>query len=404
MWSSFLGLLLFLVSGLTTDGMNIVIPTLAEKNGWDANVMLNFNGVAGWIGVAGCVVLGALTTKIGAKKVILLGLLLCAVSYFTMSLVGNIGMFFVLLSIMHVFANGMSFVAGSALIASWFPIKKGLVMGWSTMGNNMATAVFIPLFMLNLRGGVAMPFAFYAVIMVVLLIIGAIFIRNTPEEYGKAPDNEPMEIEQVQKMQEEMRNHKSSWTIGKLLKDKDVWLMGIAYGLIFMVTVGLVMQFIPRTVSMGYSETEAVTVFSIAAIIGIVASYFWGVIDQLVSTKTASKLLALWFAVAIIFSLLPGRPAFYIFVFFLGCGLGGNTNFAPSMCTNIFGRFDFTKAWTIVYPLESIFRASASIVLGVSLQLSNNSYFVPYIVFLCAAILAFILFFFLNDKRKEGVS
>jgi len=400
----YFGITLYLNSSFTADGMNVIVPTMAQKNGWDPNLMLSFNGIAGWVSIAGAFLLTALVTRFGAKPVVLVSVAVTMLSVLALAFGTGMTTWIIAIILINSFCNGMSFVGFGALIASWFPVKKGLAMGWATMGNNLASAIFIPIFMFLLSVGNAQtPFIFWAAFMFVLLIIGAVFIKNTPEEVGLAPDNEPLAIEQIKKQMEEYKNHVSEWTIGRLLKDKEIWLMGCGYGLLFMATVGMVMQFVPRVVSLGFEQNAAVAMLSVAAVIGIVASYLWGVIDQKFSTKTASKILALWFAAAFLFNMLPGRFTLYISVFFLGCALGGNTNFSTSMTTTIFGKYDFSRAWSVVFPITCFFRAAAAVVLGVALSLSNNNFVVPYIIFMIGSLIAFVLFSFINDTCKGRV-
>ena len=82
------------------------------------------------------------------------------------------------------------YIAGGTLVAQWFPKKKGVVMGYTTMGHNLASAFYVPLitFLVGRFGvgqGVMVP-AFAAII---LGILGFLFIRNTPQERGLNPDN-----------------------------------------------------------------------------------------------------------------------------------------------------------------------------------------------------------------------
>ncbi len=397
----FFGVMLFFNSSFTADGMNVMVPMLAEKNGWDPNLMMTYNGVAGWISVATAFVLSALVTRFGAKRIILVSLALAALAFVGLAFFTSIAYWVFAVIFMNTFCNGMSFCGGSALIAKWFPVKKGLAMGWSTMGNNLASAIFIPVFTLFLAGGIRLPFIGYFIIMVIMFILGIAFIKNTPEEIGLSPDNDPSEFDELMKSEEAMRAYKSPWTPGKLLKDREVWLMGLGYGLLFMATVGMVMQFVPRVMGLGFEQNMAVTFLSVAAVIGIVASYIWGVIDQKWGTKIASMLLAAWFVLAILFNILPGNWTLYISIFMLGCALGGNTNFSTSMCASLFGRYNFSRAFNVVFPITCVFRAAASVVLGVVLGLTNNNFVAPYIVFMIGAAIALVLFAMIRMQPKE---
>lgn len=226
--------------------------------------------------------------------------------------------------------------------------------------------------------------------MIALLILAFFIIQNKPEDFGLLPDNDPASVEAVKAMKEEMENYKSPWTIKRILKDKDVWLSGIGYALLFMATVGLVSRFIPRAVSVGFEQSAATALLSIAALIGIVASYFWGVVDTKFGTKTASILLGAWFVAGFILNICPGKPMFILSAVFLGCALGGNTNFSTSMCSSLFGRKNFQRAFNIVFPLSCTGRAAGTFLLGVILAATGNSFVAAYVVFMIGSIIAMI--------------
>ena len=397
----FFGIMLFLNSSLTADGMNIILPTLAGKIGTDPNAMLSLNGIGGWIAVVGAFVLSGLVQKIGPKKVILISLAIVAVSFLSLSFIKGMAGWAVCIILINVFANGMSFCGGSALIASWFPTKKGMAMGWATMGNNMASAVFIPIFSILLGASVNMPFYGYFIFMVIMFILGVVIVKNKPEECGLLPDNDPASVEKVKALEEEMANYKSPWTVGRILKDKDIWCAGLGYGLLFMCTVGLVSQFVARAVGVGFEQNAAVGMLSIAAVIGIVASYLWGVLDTKMGTKVASIILAIFFAIAIILNILPGHATFIIYTVMLGCALGGNTNFSTSMCASLFGRKNFQRAFNFVFPVSCIFRAGAAVILGAILGATGGNFTIAYLVFMVGALIAAVLFGCINMTPKE---
>ena len=157
----FFGCMLFLNSSFTAAGMNVIVPLLSEKMSIDSAAMLQLNGVGGWVGAIGSFGLSMLVQKLGAKKVMISSLLIVAVSFLSLAFIRGLAGWAVCTILINLFANGMSFCSRSALIASWFPMKKGMAMGWATMGNNMASAVFVPIFSILLGYGVNMPFYGY---------------------------------------------------------------------------------------------------------------------------------------------------------------------------------------------------------------------------------------------------
>jgi OFA family oxalate/formate antiporter-like MFS transporter len=119
----------------------------------------------------------------------------------------------------------------------------------------------------------------------------------------------------------------------------------IPCGLMMMCTVGVVSQLIPRIMSFGYSQSMALTVMAICAIIGAVGSYVVGWWDQKWGTKVALMLFAIVFAISLVFNVIPNTVCFYISLALIGFSLGGAANFPVSFTASLFGRRDFTKAF-----------------------------------------------------------
>ena len=237
--------------------------------------------------------------------------------------------------------------------------------------------------------------------MIIMLVLAFFIIRNKPEEFGLLPDNDPASVEAVKALEQEMAEYRSPWTVGRILRDKDVWCAGLGYGLLFMATVGMVAQFVGRAQTVGFSMNMGTTLLSIAAVIGMVASYIWGVIDTKFGTRVASILLGLWFVIAILLNILPGQGTFILSAVFLGCALGGNTNFSTTMCASLFGRKNFQRAFNFVFPVSCIFRAAASFVLGVVLGATGGNYVAAYLVFMFGSVVAMILFACIDMTPKE---
>ena len=111
------------------------------------------------------------------------------------------------------------YVAGGALVAQWFPKRKGVVMGYTTMGLNIASATWVPMMTLiiakmGFEKGVIIP----GVLVAVLAIIGLVFMRDTPQERGVNPD---MVSDEVYKAEYDTDNAEDDkrWTVGKTVKN-----------------------------------------------------------------------------------------------------------------------------------------------------------------------------------------
>ena len=404
-------ILMFLANGAQTDGLNLLVSKFSYVNGWDSAQALALNTPAGYIALAVGVPLGWLIMKYGARKVLIGVLIVGGLAYAAMGNSHNIWVYFVFQAIMCTCANCFSVHAANTLVANWFPKKKGLALGWATMGMNASSALYtIILSGLFAKFTLAVSLDILGGVTILLGIVTVLCIRDTPEEVGKTPDNEPLSADQIAKNNEEHEHYVSEWTFGKLLKDKDTWMCGICYGCFMLVTVGIMSQLVGRIMEMGFTQTYAIGCVSICAIIGLFGSYAWGVLDQKMGTKFATTFFGIWYAAGIFFNVLGSVFAdanhtvavacMYISIVIIGLSIGGTANFAPSMTTNIFGRRDFPLAFTVVNTIYNIMRCTSYLVLAAVLSVTG-SYTAAYVVFIFISLIGSLIAWRINDTEKS---
>lgn len=395
-------ILMFLANGCQTDGLNLLVAQFSYVNGWDSNTVLALSTPAGYIALALGVPLGWLIMKLGARKVLVGLLVVGGVAYAAMGHTSNLAVYFIFQSIMCVCANCFSVHAANTLVANWFPRKKGLALGWATMGMNASSALYTPILsFLFARFTLGMSLNILGAITVVVGVITLFFVRDTPEEVGCTPDNEVMDVAQIEANKKEHDNYRSPWTFGKLLKDKDTWMCGLCYGCFMLVTVGIMSQLVARIMERGFAQDYAILCVSACAIIGLFGSYAWGVLDQKIGTRWATVIFGIWYAVAILFNVIPNTACMYISIFMIGVSIGGTANFAPSMTTNIFGRRDFPLAFTVVNTIYNIMRCTSYLVLAAVLA-ATGSYTSAYVVFIVISLIGSLIAWRINDTEKSA--
>jgi predicted MFS family arabinose efflux permease len=130
----------FLLIGYSIDGMNIVAPAFAEKTGIEYSNVLSVTTIAGLIGVVAYVLGGRLIGKIGPRYISGICLLCAGAAYIYWGNTDTLVSYTVGLSLVTIFINIAAYLAGGSLVAQWFPKKKGLVNGFTTMGHNLGSA------------------------------------------------------------------------------------------------------------------------------------------------------------------------------------------------------------------------------------------------------------------------
>lgn len=136
----FFAILAMLVTNAgVNDGLNIALPAIAEGAGLDYELCLSMGTVAGFVGVAMMLVIAKFRDRFGGRKVsaalfIIFGLTF----YFLFLRATNIVMYGLSQCIMVSCGQGCFYLCTGPMQSDWFPKKRGVVNGISTIGANIA--------------------------------------------------------------------------------------------------------------------------------------------------------------------------------------------------------------------------------------------------------------------------
>lgn len=396
------GLLFLFCSGNTTDSLNVTVAAFAEKFGFDSNLILGYNSLCGYISIIGITIINRFMTKSGVRNMITVLLVLNGILYFVFANISSVVGYIIVQTINLVLGNGYAYVCGTTLMANWFPRKKGLALGWSTIGVQCATFLYLPVMnFLLAKLALSATLMIFGAAMVVLAVICWIVVRDYPEEKGLTPDNADLTRAEIEQSLAAQKNYQHKISIMDCIKNRDVWLIGITFGCLSMCVSAVLSQFIPRCNSYGIDMSLALVLMSVSAAIGVPGSYIWGWVDQKVSTKKSIVAICLWFAVSLILFgfILPVTPVTTaLFMVSMGAAGGGIPNLSASMLTTIFGREEYAQAYTVFNPIMTVIRTSSFAVLAVVLAVTSNSYSYAYLIFGILAAVAAVLASLVRDR------
>ncbi|WP_297232519.1 MFS transporter [uncultured Flavonifractor sp.] len=405
-------LMFFLYVGMCNDGANITAPNVAYRLGVENGMIMNMNSLAGIVGVVFFIIVGQINRKIGARMTSGICCIISGIAYILACNAPSIVVYTVAMCFVYGGIMSAGYVAGGTLVATWFPKKKGVVMGYTTMGHNFASAFYVQLVAIliapmmagtenigeNFSGGI-IPIGIASII---LGILGMIFIRNTPQERGLNPDNVSDEIYKNEYDTADEVDGDGGWTTGKLLATKELWLAAITTGAFQICSVGVMSQLVIRNTQLGFTQQQAMNVMTILALGGVVGSWLIGIIDDKIGTKKTMVGFGVWYAIALLCNFGAAdssSPLVYVSLFMIAMGIGGSANFTTSLPASIFGRHGFDKVNSVIFPIQGAITALCFLVNGAVQLMTGGQIKMAYLVFAGVALVNVVLVLIINEHR-----
>jgi OFA family oxalate/formate antiporter-like MFS transporter len=385
--------------GMVNDGSNITAPAFAAENGIEYSLVLSMGTIAGIVGFLFFVLFGQINIKLGAKKTSAICMFLAGIFYIGLGLSTTITMYAVCLCVITGSVMSGGYISGGVLVAKWFPKRKGVVMGYTTMGHNLASAFYVPMiaFFVNswgLQKGVMVP----SIAVILLGIIGLLMVKDTPQEINMYPDNVTKEVYEKEYFVGLEEDQDGGWTTKKLLSERETWLTAVTTGIYQLVTVGVMTQLVVRNMQLGFTQPQAIALMTFLAAIGVVGSWIFGILDDKYGTKKTMIWFGLWYMAALFFNVLELKFSIYLSVFMIGMAIGGSANFTTSLPAAVFGRHGFEKVNSVIFPIQGIVTSINFLLSGISIALTG-SLRGAYVVFICILAVNVGIISFVNEHK-----
>lgn len=326
-------------------------------------------------------------------------MIISGIAYIGVGNAVNLAMYTICMCIVVGCVMSAGYISGGDLVTQWFPKKKGIVMGYTTMGHNLASVAYVPLitFLVG-RYGIGNGVVPIAIFSVIVGVLGLLFIRNTPQERSLNPDNVSDEVYKTEYFHGK-EDPSGGWTVGKLLRCKETWLVSITTGMFQICTLGVVSQMVLRNMELGFSRTQATLILSLVACIGLVGSFLIGFVDERMGTKKAMIIFGVWYALSLFANATNNTVLVYLSIFMIGMSIGGSANFTTSLTTSVFGRQGFSKVNSVIFPIQGAVSAFSFVVNGMVSNITGGSLRYSYVIFGIISILSMLLVLFVDEYR-----
>lgn len=204
---------------------------------------------------------GLAAARWGAKASVIFGMLTVAVGFVGLAFASHFWVIAALMGLLG-FGTAFAFAPMVSLLATWFPEKRGLVIGCMTSGVGigiLAAGVLVP-FLLNRYGiqGWRVSWGVFAGAALVVATLIGIFIRNPPRALASLAGRMPAD---------------DKWLI---YRNPRVLIVAITYGLIGLAYIVQTVFMPSFMVENGYSAAIAGSYVALMGLLSIIAGPLWG--------------------------------------------------------------------------------------------------------------------------------
>jgi MFS family permease len=386
-------------TGFSYFGMSAFFPSFEREFGWSRTAISGaFSLARVESGILGPIE-GYLTDRIGAQRMLFIGLIICTLGFVFLSFVDSLPTLYLVIILGIVLGSSLGYnMPISVLIAKVFHERRSLAFGIFRMGPGISGPL-VPLigWMIGLWGwrtaAVASAVMIFLVGFPLAIIIRRIYNQEEATMSVVETDGTP-----------KATRHASSdpqFTLSEALRHKSFWMLSIAMALRHMVTEGVSVHFVILLVDRGWSTEAASGLLGVSALIGAPARVGMGWLGDMLDKRrlVTGLLLALSFSV-----LLMGTTAAAIVftpcMIIYSLAYGGLASLQEPIRADYFGTKAFATIQGVSRSITTAGTFMGPIIAGLFYDLTK-SYMIAFTIFAGVSLLAMACMYFAKPPARE---
>lgn len=410
-WIVFAGAFAHAVNtGLAYFGLSAYFPSFEREFGWSRTAISGAFSLAriesGLLGPAE----GYMTDRLGPRRVMYIGVVICAVGFIGLSSVTTLPMLYVMIVLGIVLGSSIGFyIPISVVVATLFRARRSLAFGIFRMGPGLSGAL-VPLVGLMIVGwgwrwaAVASAFIILGIGVPLAFLIGRAYDRDRHRS-GQKLETRATSPPSGATPTPRIVSDEISFTPRQALHTRAFWLLSAAMGCRQLVTEGVSVHFVILLVDRGWGQELASSLLGVSALIGTPARLGFGWLGDLVNKRHLMIGLLSALSVAVF---LMGRagdgPSFMPAMVVYSLCYGGLASLQEPIRADYFG----TRYFASIQGFSRLFVAMGSVIgplIAGYLYDLTKSYTLAFGFFAASALVATALMFWavppkLADMRR----
>lgn len=341
----------FVASGLGFYALPRLLVPLADEFAQGERVAVAMLAAA--MSLAGLVVsplVGRAIALFPLHAVLTAGALVMAVGFAFASRVGTLWQLVCIYAVaVPIGVTALGNIGANALVANWFDRRRALALGISQFGLSIAGAA-VPFFIgwTLVQGGWRATYLWFAAIALATAPVVWVATTGRPHDRGLQPDGDPAPEAGL-----ESRLVPAVMSLGEALRDRALWIVGIAAGLAFAAITGILQNLHAFATDAGHEPARADVVLATLAVGAAFGKILFGLLGVGIGERAAfaTSIVSQGLALALLPMAKTSLALLVAVTLLFGLALGGVMPTLAALLARMYGSAQFGPVLGYVGPM-----------------------------------------------------
>ena len=313
--------------------------------------------------------IGSLLDRYGARRLMVIGALISIAGFLLLGYARTFWEFTALrvgpVSIGHAM---VCYFVVNVTVSRWFVKKRGRAVAIAHLGQGLSktTISVVAAYLLTAIGWRRVWMLFGGLVVVLILIPAAVWMRRSPEDMGLHPDGAPGPYKPEPTANSGTSGGRTAaadvtWTRREAVRTTTFWLITLIFSTVDLGIAGFNLHVFSYISDMGYTNARAGSVVMVLAGTQLGSGLLLGFVSERMSVRKTTALMFVVQAAGLVAAIQAGGlTGLYVAFFLYGFGLGGAQVLQEVMWANYFGRLSLGTVRGLSVPILLLFAAAGA--------------------------------------------
>ena len=342
------------------------------------------------------IVMGRINDRFGPRIVVSVCGFFLGVGFLLLSNISSIWQLYLFYGILISIGMGGAYVPVLSTVARWFVRRRGLFSGIVSSGMGAGIMIMPPIARLLISTyGWRFSYIIVGIVVLVLVILAAQFLKRDPSQMGQLPDGDN-EIKQ-----ESWASGNGGFSLPEAFRSRQFWMVCAMFFCFGTLVHTIMVHIVPHATDLGTSTIVAVSILTAIGGVGIIGRIGLGSTADRIGKKRTLVSVFVLMLVAFIW-LLPAKETWMLFLFAVvfGFAFGGGDALLSPLVAELFGLKSHGVILGIIAFLSTVGGAIGPLLAGYIFDMTS-SYQISFSLSAGLSAIGLILVFLLKPTCRQ---